>query len=255
MKLIIKKLLFNIKFLTNHSLIFYPFLGFIIIYFLISDYSTTSNNTISYNNIIYSLGQSILLSISVAFISMLVGIILILINLTKSTKFVKTILDNIFIFPEILYIFILLFLFSPIDIFEFIIILSIIRGYSFSSTLTVEIGEIENKEFINALYSMGLRRFEIIRRHILPIITIPVIIFFLETITWFIVIEFLISFTGIIQIYKNPALGTMINTFIHNKNYGDLYIIVIILYLFVFELSYIVNNIKVKFEVLFKKEI
>jgi ABC-type dipeptide/oligopeptide/nickel transport system permease subunit len=186
---------------------------------------------------------------------MFIGIIIILINLTKNIKIIKIILDNIFIFPEILYIFILLFLFSPINISKFIIILSIIRGYTFSNNLIREIGEIENKQFINALYSMGLKRFEIIKRHILPIITIPIAIFFLETIIWFIVIEFIITFINIIQIYKYPSIGTMINYFIQTNNYNNLYIIIVIMYLFIFELSYIINNIKLKFEVLFKKEI
>ncbi len=254
MKQIIKKLFSNIKFLINwqHSF-FYFFLSFIIIYFLIFDYTTST--TLNYNNILYSLGKSIILSLGVALVSMLVGIVLILINLTKSIRIIKIILDNIFIFPEILYIFILLFLFSPITTLNLILIVSIIRGYSFSNTLIQEISEIENKEFINALYSMGLKRFEIIRKHILPIITIPIAIFFLETIIWFIVLEFIISFINIIQIYKYPSIGTMINVFIQNKNYKNLYIVVAIMYSFIFELSYIINNIKLKFEVLFKKEI
>lgn len=254
MKQIIKKLFSNIKFLINwqHSF-FYFFLSFIIIYFLIFDYTRTT--VLNYNNILYSLGKSVILSLGVAFISMLVGIILILINLTRSTRIIKIILDNIFIFPEILYIFTLLFLFSPITILELILIISIIRGYVFSNTLMQEINEIENKKFINALYSMGLKRFEIIGKHILPIITIPIAIFFLETIIWFIVIEFIISFINIIPLYKSPNIGTMVNIFIQNKNYKDLYIVVAIMYSFIFELSYIINNIKLKFELLFKKEI
>jgi len=254
MKQIIKKLFLNIKYLINwqHSF-FYLFLVYTVFHFIFADYNLETN-TLNYNNLFYSLGKSIILSLGVSLTSMLLGIILVLVYLTKSIKIIKTTLDNIFILPEILYLFILLFLLSPINIIDFIIILSIIRGYNFSNLLIQEIEEIKKKEFINALYSMGLKKSEIIRKHVLPIITIPIAIFFIETVTWFIVIEFILSFINITPIYKYPAIGTMMNNFISNKNYTDLYIIIIIFYLFTFELSYIITNIKLKFEILFKKE-
>jgi ABC-type dipeptide/oligopeptide/nickel transport system permease subunit len=148
----------------------------------------------------------------------------------------------------------LLLLLSPITNIKFIIILSSIRAYSFFNVLILEIDEIENKEFINALFLMGLKRYQIIRKHILPILTIPIGIFFLETIIWFMVIEFALSFINVIKIYQYPSIGTMLHHFIQNEHYKESYLIIILLYLFIFELNYITTNIKIKFEILFRKE-
>jgi len=254
MKQIIKKLFSNIKFLINwQHAVFYFLLLFIVIYFLIFDYKPELKN-LNFNNITYSLGRSFTLSLIVSLLSMLIGVFLVFIHLTKIVKHIKAILNNIFIFPEVIYIFILLFLMSPINIQGFILILSVIRAYSFFNISILEIEEVENKQFIDALYSTGLKRQEIIIKHILPIISIPVIIFFFETIIWFIVIEFILNFINIIPVYPDlSGIGYMIHNFIETKSNLELFILIAIFYLFVFELNYIISNIKLKFEVLFKK--
>ena len=255
MKEIIKKLFSNIKHLISwQHAIFYFFLLFIIIYFLVFNY-TPNVNTLNINNILYSLGKSIVLSIGVSLVSMFIGITLVFIYLSKVIKYIKPILNSLFIFPEIVYIFVLLFLISPITITSFILILSIIRAYNVFNISILEIEEVENKEFIDALYITGLKRKDIIIKHILPIITIPIVILFFETIIWFIVLEFILTFINIIPIYNEASsIGSMILNFIQRGNTSDLYITITIFYLFVFELNYIISNIKLKFEVLFKRE-
>ncbi len=247
MKEIFKNLFFNIRYLINwQHRIFYIFIIFLFFYYL---YYDNSNQNIDFYYILYSLGRTISNGLIISFFSLFIALIFIFLYLTKTFKFLKIVLNNIFIIPDIVYLVIFFSCFKNINLFAFFVIFSFINSYSFFNIISVDIDEIENKNFINALYSSGISHFSIAFKHLFPMLFIPLILLFLDSIVWFITIELMLSFINIIDLYSTPSLGKILFGFLKNGSFMNFYLLLGFVMIFIFEFNYIVHQIKMQFEV------
>jgi len=248
----IKKLLADIRFLINRKhLIFYFFTFVLIVFFAVSP--NEKNVSPGYYVFLFSLGKALINSLLVSFFAVLTAILISVFFLVSGYGFLRIIMDSVFVFPELIYIVVMFFYLKHIDFTKMFLILSLIRGGKISQILLSEIMSVRNQKFIISLHSIGFSKFEIIKRHILPIISIPVAISFLETIMWFLSMEFVLGFLNLLNIKQYLSVGGMVRYFYENGQYFTLIVSILMFYVFITELSYIVNNIKLKFEIIFKK--
>ena len=228
------------KTLNWYHLIFIVFVFILIIFFLISKYP---NYLIL--KILYSTGRIFFISLISLFFALLIGIFLSNIYLFTSLKIVKTMLDIIFIIPFFLYGVLYLTIFSPVGIKDFIILFSLLISYSFFNKITEKVEELNKEKFITHLRSIDISYFRIFLKHILPMVSLPLIVSFIEYISFIISFEFIISITNIIKPFNSDInLGTIGYSAITSNNYPLILIILLFFTLLTLEINYVVYNIR-----------
>ncbi len=241
----IKSFLNKIIDIFTNSLKWYHiiFLVFIIISILFYLFFSYPNSLIL--NILFSFGRVITISLFSLFLSLIIGTFLANIYIFTPIKIIKPLLKSIFLIPNYLYGILLIIYFSPINTQKFIIIISIILSYSFFEVIIKKIEELNNKKFMIHLQAINLSNFKIFKNHILPFITLPLLVTLVDSVIFVVNFEFIISIINIVTIFENsPSIGTIAFNGIKNSNYSIIITTLVLFSGFMIGLNYLTYKIK-----------
>ncbi len=200
-----KQILFKIIYIT---------IVFFVIIYLIFDYKEINGlGSLLFANI-YSIGRIVFISLLSNGIALSIGFILGSFYLLNISKPFEIFLNELFLIPQMVYYFVVFKIYDNLSIPKIIFVFSLINSYYFFKITIEKIKEMEQKEFIYSLYSIGLSKFKISIKHIFPNISSYLFIQFKSSVIFTIITEFALTVSGIVNIYNNKlSTGDIVNKY------------------------------------------
>lgn len=185
----------------------------ILIYFIF-DYKEITNFTTLLFASIFSIGRIMFIALLSNAIALTIGFILGSLYLLNISKPFEIFLGELFLIPQIIYYFVIFKIYNNLSIPKIILVFAIINSYYFFKITIEKIKEMEQKEFIYSLYSIGLSKFKISTKHIFPNLSGYLFIQFKSSVIFTIITEFALTVSGIVTIYKSElSTGDIVNKY------------------------------------------
>lgn len=185
----------------------------ILIYFIFDYKEITNFGTLLFANI-FSVGRIMFIALLSNAFALSIGFILGSFYLLNISKPFEIFLGELFLIPQIIYYFVIFKIYNNLSIPKIIFVFAIINSYYFFKITIEKIKEMEQKEFIYSLYSIGLSKFKISTKHIFPNLSGYLFIQFKSSVIFTIITEFVLTVSGLVNIYKSElSTGDIINKY------------------------------------------
>jgi len=185
----------------------------ILIYFIFDYKEITNFATLLFANI-FSVGRIMFIALLSNAFALSIGFILGSFYLLNISKPFEIFLGELFLIPQIIYYFVIFKIYNNLSIPKIIFVFAIINSYYFFKITIEKIKEMEQKEFIYSLYSIGLSKFKISTKHIFPNLSGYLFIQFKSSVIFTIITEFVLTVSGLVNIYKSElSIGNIVNKY------------------------------------------
>ncbi len=185
----------------------------ILIYFIFDYKEITNFGTLLFANI-FSTGRIMFIALLSNAFALSIGFILGSFYLLNISKPFEIFLGELFLIPQIIYYFVIFKIYNNLSIPKIIFVFAIINSYYFFKITIEKIKEMEQKEFIYSLYSIGLSKFKISTKHIFPNLSGYLFIQFKSSVIFTIITEFVLTVSGLVNIYKSElSIGNIVNKY------------------------------------------
>ncbi len=243
------KAIFRLK--NIYHLLFPIFLTVVVIFFIFYN-PESSNKTFSIElyNYFFGVGRVFIVAIASSLIAFILGFLISFIPI----KSIKKIFVNFFMFPSWIYLFIFFGFGTKISLGYVIVIFGFLKSYSFYVIASQEMKRMEEQYFISSLKAVGVKKWRIVFFHMLPNVVFPMFIEIFEAVIWIIEGEFILSFSGITQLYgDNLTVGEIIKNLVMSDKILHFVVILSLFFMFLLELRYFFQKIRGTFEKFIEK--